>query len=271
MSDSEPPSSSSSIFGSLVIPSIEFDANDSIAQVPDSTLDEKPSSSDEEASSDSETSSSDDEEVADKEGDDHLTPIDECPILSFHDDTEDLYLKVKTSDGNDDTVKTVLYHVLCANFASASPTWRQFIYGGEHPRPLTGKWIIDMSDDDSYGLKVLLSVVHYQFHDIPEHPSVDNLYRIALMADKYKCIHLLRPYLKAWIDGLNRALVLAKEQTGEDNKVLFVTWALGDLRWFPKILNRVIEQASIALDGSLHDEDRQDWHASPFPQQIVGK
>jgi hypothetical protein len=190
----------------------------------------------------------------------------EVLIVSFHADAEDLYLEVQEDSG-----KHVLYHVLAANFASASPTWRQIIYGGNYPRPETGKWTIKMLNDDSYGLGVLLSVVHYQFGRIPERPTIDEMYRIALIADKYKCVHLLRPYFKAWLDNLNRQLVLTDSHTAEDNKVLFITWAVGDLRWFPKILHHVIGQATISPDGSLLDSQSQKWDTSPLPHQIIGK
>lgn len=193
------------------------------------------------------------------------TTNDAVPVLSFHSDAEDLYLDVQ------DAGKHVFYHVLAANFASASPTWRQIIYGGKYPRPDTGKWVIEMLDDDSYGLGVLLSVVHYQFDTIPERPTISELYRIALVADKYKCVHLLRPYFKAWLDNLHRQLVLTDSHTGEDNKVLYITWAAGDLRWFPKILHHVIGQATVSPDGSLLDSQGQKWDASQLPYQIIGK
>lgn len=194
----------------------------------------------------------------------HITD-DSIAIVSFHSDAEDLYLQVQ------DCGVHVLYHVLAANFASASPTWRQIIYGGKYQRPENGKWVIHMLDDDSYGLGVLLSIVHYQFDTIPERPSIEELYRIALVADKYKCVHLLRPYFKAWLEKLHRQLVLTDSHTGEDNKVLYITWAVGDLRWFPKVLHRIIQQAIIGPDGGLLDSQGQKWEASPLPQQIIGK
>lgn len=209
---------------------------------------------------DSHTSSSD----ASEEGE------DDEPIINFHNDTEDLYLRVKDAV-NDGKNNTSLYHVLCANFASASPIWRKYIYGGKNPRPAAGKWVIDMLDDDAYGMRVLLYVVHYLFDDLPERPTVDQLYRITLMADKYKCIHLLRPYIKSWGEGMSRELTIPEGHSVEDDKVLFIAWASGNLKTFPSILHRVINETSIEPDGTLVDGNGRKWKDSAFPSQIIGK
>jgi hypothetical protein len=60
---------------------------------------------------------------------------------------------------------------------------------------------LDRSDDPE-AFACLLNIVHYKFN-IPQNPSVELLYNLAILADKYGCEHLLTIFYGGWLDALS--------------------------------------------------------------------
>ncbi|KAK1836742.1 hypothetical protein QBC39DRAFT_402678, partial [Podospora conica] len=174
-------------------------------------------------------------------------------VTSYHIDA-DLSVRVQHSHG------TQFFRVHSASIASASPVWRQKIYGGEYARPETGDWVINMcdTDDNVAGLDVIFSIIHYKFHEIPTRPEIDLLYGIAQVANKYACAHLLVPYTGKWINGFNTAMdqqmgggtknlfdtISAPESGDVYEKSLFISWVFGEARWFSDLISCVAYRAN---------------------------
>jgi hypothetical protein len=114
-------------------------------------------------------------------------------VTSYHIDA-DLYVKVRESG------ETVMYKVHSALIAAASAVWRKAIYGGECPRPATGRWVMQMlaPEDDAFGLDVMFSLIHYKFHELPGSLTVDEMYGLARVAEKYNCAHIMIPHMAKW-------------------------------------------------------------------------
>ncbi|KAK3332318.1 hypothetical protein B0T19DRAFT_473232 [Cercophora scortea] len=184
-------------------------------------------------------------------------------ILSYHVDG-DLYIKVRGEEG------IALYKVCSPLIAAASPVWRRTVYGGEHPRPDHGKWIIEMidSDDYVYGLDIIFSIAHYKFHEIPTRPDIDQLYYISKVAEKYQCTHLFIPYMEKWVTGLNWHVVMNGDHNDND-KTLYTTWVLGEGRWFSRVVTKVAHKASVDERGILLDTKGQPWKHQGLPNGII--
>ncbi|KAK3682277.1 hypothetical protein B0T22DRAFT_387018 [Podospora appendiculata] len=185
------------------------------------------------------------------------------PILSYHVDG-DLYIKVCGAEG------IALYKVCSPLIAAASPVWRRTVYGGEHPRPDKGKWVIEMldSDDHVYGLDIIFSIAHYKFLEIPTRPDIDQLYFISKVAEKYQCTHLFIPFMEKWVTGLNWHVVMNKDRNDND-KTLYITWVLGEGRWFSRVVTKVAHQASVDEKGTLLDTNGQPWKDQGLPRYII--
>ncbi|KAK3375888.1 hypothetical protein B0T24DRAFT_525851 [Lasiosphaeria ovina] len=185
-------------------------------------------------------------------------------FVSYHIDS-DLEVKVRGPEG------VIVYKVYSALIAAASPVWRKMIYGGDHTRPQTGKWIIEMldSDDDAYGLDVLFSVIHYKFHDIPHRPDVHQLYSIALVVEKYECVHLLVPYMSEWVEGLDQHVVSGGEFRGDYEETLFLCWVIGEGRWFSHVISTAANNSTIDSEGNMINGKGQPWAAQRLPSAII--
>ncbi|KAK0709249.1 hypothetical protein B0T26DRAFT_785122 [Lasiosphaeria miniovina] len=185
-------------------------------------------------------------------------------FVSYHIDS-DLEVKVRGPEG------VIVYKVHSALIAAASSVWRKMIYGGDHTRPQTSKWIIEMldSNDDAYGLDVLFAVIHYKFHDIPHRPDVHQLYSIALIVEKYECVHMLIPYMSKWVKGLDQHVMSRGEFRGDYDETLFLCWVIGEGRWFSRLVSTAANNSTIDAEGNMINGKGQPWAAQRLPSAII--
>ncbi|KAK5662296.1 hypothetical protein OQA88_8202 [Cercophora sp. LCS_1] len=198
-----------------------------------------------------------------------LTTVDtetneKLPVIKYHIDA-DLYIKLTNKDG------PILYKVWSPVVAAASPVWRKIIYGGSYPHFQNGKWVIEMLDDDVFGLDVIMSIAHWKFHELPERPNVDELYGLAKMISKYDCSQLIVPYMQVWVGSLNWHVAMNDNSSkNDDEKTLYLTWILGEGRWFSRVVSRVAYKATINDDGELVDSKGNLWKDQDLPDYVIG-
>ena len=86
-------------------------------------------------------------------------------------------------------------------------------------------------------------------------------------------MHLLIPYMEKWVKGLNWHIVMNNSTNSNDNdKALYLTWVIGEGRWFPRLLPRVAYDTTVDDDGILLDSRRKPWkNQLGFPKRILGK
>ena len=115
-------------------------------------------------------------------------------VVSYHQNAE-LYLQVRDSAGT-----FIQCKVVSALIVAASPKLSDLLDGFKPTKTSDGKLIVQLTDpaDNFYGVDVVLSIIHYKFHEIPERPDVEQLYSIAQVVEKYDCAHLLVPYMEKW-------------------------------------------------------------------------
>jgi hypothetical protein len=121
-------------------------------------------------------------------------PAQVCTVVWYHDDA-DMCIRIAESQG----VKLV-YKACSTLLAAASPSLKALIDSKKHGIPADDELVLDVADfgNDSYGLDIVLSIIHYKFHGIPTRPDVDQLYSIARVIEKCDCAHLLVPYMEKW-------------------------------------------------------------------------
>lgn len=186
---------------------------------------------------------------------------------SYHIDA-DLAVKVQDSHG------LQVFKVHSALIAAASPVWRQKIYGGEYARPKTGDWVIAMcdADEDAAGLDIIFSLIHYKYHEIPARPGMSLLHRVAQVASKYNCVHLLVPYTAKWIEGMDWQSIMTKQSGDDYEKALFITWVFGEPCWFYHTISQVAYRATLDANcGNLVSGVGVPLEQYGLPSGLIGK
>lgn len=108
--------------------------------------------------------------------------------------------------------QSIVFCVDSGALTRVSKVFSGLLYGnlGESREPsgeTEAKWLIDLPDDDSRYMEILFNIMHHNFSDIPSDndPNITEiLYELAVITDKYDCVHLLRPWINNWLLSLER-------------------------------------------------------------------
>ncbi|KAK1770178.1 hypothetical protein QBC33DRAFT_313487 [Phialemonium atrogriseum] len=137
--------------------------------------------------------------------------------------------------------------VVCSRTLSrASAVWKKMLNGPFlESRPRDGEWIVELPEDDYKALTLVLNILHFRFDRIPDPTTltVDELFNLTILTDKYDLAHLLRP----WVRPLSGSLL----SQDHDLRLLWIAWELGHMRLFRDIAERVLSSAFLDQTGSL--------------------
>ncbi|KAK8078909.1 hypothetical protein PG994_002716 [Apiospora phragmitis] len=117
--------------------------------------------------------------------------------------------------------------------ARASPVWKKMLFGGfaESKPPKEGDWIVALPDDLPEVARTLLVIAHGRFdlelRQSPCHISLEELYKISIMTDKYDMTHIPMPWAPKWLEEF-RLYYDFKSHL----ELLWVAWELGDKKRF---------------------------------------
>ncbi|KAH8893064.1 hypothetical protein GQ53DRAFT_597820, partial [Thozetella sp. PMI_491] len=140
------------------------------------------------------------------------------------------------------------YLVCSKSFSRTCHAWETLLYGPfseRKPEDESIDWVVELPEDSPESLSIILSIIHSTF-DIPPVLDLKNLYRLAILVDKYDLAHLLRPWVKSWLEGL-------KPWEGKPGAELlsWVAWVLGDEELFTKSTSYILLNARINAQREL--------------------
>ncbi|CAM1507113.1 Fc.00g067540.m01.CDS01 [Cosmosporella sp. VM-42] len=168
----------------------------------------------------------------------------ELPPINF--DYGDLRLTVGNRSTQDMTVDSralgraspVLHKMLSGNFKEATPA--------------TGEWHVKLPEDDAAAFAVLMTIIHGSFERTPASVSINALYEMAVLTDKYDMTKTLKPMAEKWLEWVE--WIEGAGTVNEQAKYLFVAWEMGHATLFSSLMNRIAERCKI-INGHLCDED----------------
>ncbi|KAI1302211.1 hypothetical protein F5Y03DRAFT_212341 [Xylaria venustula] len=186
-----------------------------------------------------------------------VRPLQSPPPQSCLDPKGDLSLNVGLYPAKSFTV--------CSRtLARVSPFWDKMLYGdfieGKKPHAHDNclEWTVNLPDDNSMAMGLLLSITHGRFDVVPGYEDllyVRDLYEISVITDKYDMAHVLQPWAKGWL----RSTLCSTELIGQSlrdqycHERLWISWALGDKANFKEIAKIMLLNsfASIRDSNSL--------------------
>ena len=114
--------------------------------------------------------------------------------VSYHKNA-DIYIRAGESAGT-----AQLFKVSFSLVAAASPALINHINTQKPSVSCSGNLVFDLAglETEAHGLDIVLSIIHYKFHEIPSRPDVDLLCSMARVVEKFNCAHLLVPYMEKW-------------------------------------------------------------------------
>jgi len=175
---------------------------------------------------------------------------------------------VRDKDFDSDPTGRQEYKVSAAALANASPVFDRMLFGHfseaqAESRQDPNGWRISLPEDHDLGMTILLGIAHACFEHVPTDPPSCLMYRVAILADKYKMTHLLRPYARGWIAGLKKHLQLIKPHLCQS---LYIAYQFGEEDLFVDIVKRLALETWLAADGRL---TFRVWRPGPSPKLLV--
>ncbi|KAK4246108.1 hypothetical protein C7999DRAFT_33505 [Corynascus novoguineensis] len=101
-----------------------------------------------------------------------------------------------------------VFQVCSRTLARSSPVWDTFLYGPfsrSKAQQNSEVWEVSLPGDDADGLSIILWAIHYNLGAFPLKLTLDLLFRITVLADKYDMIGTLRPFWGGWLRESSRA------------------------------------------------------------------
>lgn len=168
------------------------------------------------------------------------------PTLVF-DQNGDLRLCVDKDQNKQDML--VDSRALCR----ASPVFRKMLGGSfAEKKPNIGEWRVCLPDDKSGPFSILMDITHGLFERSPAEPSVEQLYEITVLTDKYDMTRVLRPIAANWLKEVKYDML--HQPLENRGKALFIAWELGSLDLFRSLADSIADDAIVDTDGQLAHE-----------------
>ncbi|KAF6829363.1 hypothetical protein CPLU01_08005 [Colletotrichum plurivorum] len=137
--------------------------------------------------------------------------------------------------------------VVCSRaLGRSSPVLKTMLFGGfaeSRPAEDGGEWSVDLPEDATEAMEIVLNIVHGRFNLVPEKLSLSRLYDVLTITEKYDMTVITRPWARSWMQGV-------KHQ--RDNPFLLcVAWELGDAEVFEEMYRKMTYESTIDLKGRL--------------------
>ncbi|KAH9909768.1 hypothetical protein F4778DRAFT_13223 [Xylariomycetidae sp. FL2044] len=184
------------------------------------------------------------------------------------DDDGDLFLAVGAGIGDQTTFK-----VCSKTLSRASPAWRALFYGGfsEAHRPEGRDWTVELPEDKPSAMLIVLNIIHSHFDKVPssESMSVDTLYDITVLTDKYALTACLLPWAREWMKKVNTdCSPLEVLGIPVVRRLLWIAWELGAQDTFKKLLPYLAWSSGKRADSELTiAEEQQEQQEQQEPQE----
>lgn len=189
----------------------------------------------------------------DPEGDLLLTvgPEDEAPMIEISTDTTNasktFRVCSRTVSRQSKPLKALL--AISANASPCKPsqamtpsTPPNLIIGNLAVTPPPAK--LTLPDDDPGKMEILLLILHGWNRSVPDTLALDDLLSLALLADKYDVVPVLRHWADKWVPAL------AEFKSGAFNaRLLEVLWVLGAANTFEQVLTRLVVTSHLGGGG----------------------
>ena len=183
-------------------------------------------------------------------------------------DSGDLRLKVGDKRYPEEQLEFVVSSKL---LSQASRRFKKLLHDKLQPSTkstiTTQNLVVKLPEDDPVGLEVLLNIIHGE--DVPSTSTItlDLLYRILAVSEKYNMPHLIRPWVNTWFQ-LHADLM---QKPANHLLLLMVAWMVGAIDVFKRVVKIIYQECEVNYEGELLDIQQDPLVQDIQPQDIFGK
>jgi hypothetical protein len=133
-----------------------------------------------------------------------------------------------------------------------SPVLRAMITGGfrEGSAETTE---IELPEDDPDAFLLILQIGHLKFADLPDDYSIQKIYQLSKVCDKYDIIGPIRPFLEKYLEPHVEDDSIEDDDSGE---WLSISWVFGFEELYHLVLDRIVFKCHYSDDQTLRSGEK---------------
>lgn len=109
-------------------------------------------------------------------------------------------------------------------------------------------WTLELPEDDPLPFTILLNLIHTRFERTPARVTLEQLYGICILTQKYNMTEVLRPVAERWYKDIGRP---SEGEYGLFFKKVFVAWELGFAEDLSEMAGHVVLNCYLDEDDQL--------------------
>ncbi|ROW16240.1 hypothetical protein VPNG_01997 [Cytospora leucostoma] len=128
------------------------------------------------------------------------------------------------------------------------------LFGGYKEAVQDTDWTVELPEDDSWAMRLILNAVHSNFGEVPKKMDISGLYRITVLTNKYDMTHCLQPWARMWaLEAINPLLHENYQHSCDEAHIerIWVLYELGMYHPFEDLLLAIALDASATSDGDI--------------------
>ncbi len=140
---------------------------------------------------------------------------------------------------------TTRFRVCSRSMARASPFWATMLFGPfmeGKGQQTTDDWSVALPEDDPTALSIVLRAVHGHLSTLPRTLSLDQLFSLAVVCDKYDMVRSLTTFWGGWVDTVEFGSYPSRTKLHVLVCQLQIAHALGYYHYFSATLVKLLSQ-----------------------------
>ncbi|KAK4169698.1 hypothetical protein QBC43DRAFT_198195 [Cladorrhinum sp. PSN259] len=117
-------------------------------------------------------------------------------------------------------------------------------------KPTDGsQWIVDLPEDEPRAFEALLGIVHNRYKLVPVTMTMDLLFEILVICDKYNMTYVITPWANSWMRDVETT---CKAKETKSPKMAYIAWELGNELLFAAEVRKFIFESYLESAESNH-------------------
>lgn len=154
------------------------------------------------------------------------------------------------------------FRVSSSALSRHSPVWKNMLFGpwreSKQVNAESEQWIVELPGDPLKPMQIVLGIIHNRFSHVPPFLSLDELYKLLILTNKYDMTDLLKLWRAQWTSVAHGDL-----SSADTLKSLFIAWELGDANLF------ILRVEEISLNANFENETLFGTRKTSFRKSIL--
>lgn len=129
-------------------------------------------------------------------------------------------------------------------------------------------WVMPLPEDNPDALRIALRVIHYKFDAVPTSLSLDTVFHLTVLCDKYDMVGLLKPFWLGWISKLPQPALEPRLLVQQ----VWVAHKLGHMQLYERTVKEglsSVTKRTVSGTTGLYLESHPDFNLSKDPHLLA--